>query len=355
MTSTVFFDPVTPKPYGSGSLLDEPMAGTESTVVRVADALGAVVMQHNRVEVEGRYIPPGPRPGTERLIVLREPHVILQLHQQFPEAHIYLWCHDTVMPGSTRARRLASSAATLAELDVTVVCVSDYLRLQVESALRLADTSRRIRTRTLFNPVDDDLAPDGTRVDPSKLVFLSSPHKGLAFALDAFRALRRAIPELHLSVADPGYRPTRPSEIAGVEWLGSVPHPRAVDEMRSALCVFAPNFVRPETFGLVLAEANAVGTPVLTHDCGSAAEVLGDPRQLLPVTRWERAHEHITRRLPTSAHRRVAAAADRLGVFDPYIRRIAEWRSGDRPIVGPDPRFRLSVVTNEWRQLLSNP
>jgi glycosyltransferase involved in cell wall biosynthesis len=34
----------------------------------------------------------------------------------------------------------------------------------------------------------------------------------------------------------------------------------------------------PERFGLVLAEANAAGVPVIAMDCGSCREVIGDGR-----------------------------------------------------------------------------
>jgi hypothetical protein len=51
------------------------------------------------------------------------------------------------------------------------------------------------------------------------------------------------------------------------------------------------------------------------------------------------------RRLPA----RLAADA---GVFDAYVQRIREWRAGARPLVGPDPRFALTAVVAQWRELL---
>ncbi len=35
------------------------------------------------------------------------------------------------------------------------------------------------------------------------------------------------------------------------------------------------------------------------------------------------------------------------------IERIRAWRAGDRPVVGPDPRFRLGTVAAEWRKILA--
>ena len=109
----------------------------------------------------------------------------------------------------------------------------------------------------------------------------------------------------------------------------------------------------PETFGLVFAESHAVGTPVLTHDCGAAREVLADPGQLLPVTWALRAYEAPLHRLEPRWRAGPARLADHLGLFDRYIERIRLWHDGGRPQVGPDPRFRLSAIAAEWRSHLA--
>jgi glycosyltransferase involved in cell wall biosynthesis len=201
--------------------------------------------------------------------------------------------------------------------------------------------------------VDDALRPDGTAVDPSKLVFFSSPNKGLDFALDAFAELRRALPQLRLLIGNPGYKESGTVSRAGVEFLGALPQARMHAQVRGALCTFSPNFVIPETFGLVFAESHALGTPVLTHECGAAAEIVGDPRQLLPVRAAARCYEAAVGGLPArwrSGPARLAAAA---GLFDAYVERIRRWHEGSRPQACPDPRFLLSAVTAQWRALLS--
>jgi glycosyltransferase involved in cell wall biosynthesis len=213
---------------------------------------------------------------------------------------------------------------------------------------------------TIYNPVDDDLKPDGSEVDTAKLVFFSSPNKGLALTLDAFQAARRVMPDLRLRVGSPGYKSLRRAgmesvdgKIDGVEWLGALPHARILAEVRTALCVFYPNFVLPETFGLVLAEAKAVGTPVLTHDCGAAAEVLADPRQILPITPAVRLYEQAAQLFPNRARPLIAPWAARLGLFDPYVERVRAWRHGGRPTTEPDARFKLTAVAQRWRSLFA--
>jgi glycosyltransferase involved in cell wall biosynthesis len=351
MRSTLFFDPTCQQPYDTRTLRQQAMGGTEATVIRIADALEALVAQHNRTENYGRYRLPERMPEITSVVINRDSRALPLVSELYPNARVYLWLHDQLRPGSKRAGWLASTAGLLRERAVTIVCVSDSQRRAVEAALRTMRLEG-LRTLTLYNPIDDSLAPDGSPVDPDKLVFFSSPNKGLKFALDAFRALRREMPQLRLVVGNPGYKVRKTARIDGVEYLGPQPQSRIHAEVRGALCTFFPNFVIPETFGLVFAESNALGTPVLTHDCGAAAEVLGERSQMLPVTMADRVYETLLTHVSPAMRAGPARVAEALGLFEPYRARIREWRSGGRPHVGPDPRFRLSTVAEQWRALL---
>jgi glycosyltransferase involved in cell wall biosynthesis len=309
-------------------------------------------MQHNRTEAYGSYLPPSRIAGIEHVVVNRDSRALPTVRALYPHARVYLWVHDQLNPGSKRGRRLASTAQHLRELKVTVICVSDTQRRGVEATLRKIGVDDCVLAQTIYNPVDDSLMPDGSAVDDRKLVFFSSPNKGLAFTLDAFRALRRRMPDLRLQVGNPGYKIRKSANIDGVEYLGPQPQERIHLEVRSALCTFFPNFVLPETFGLVFAESKAVGTPILTHDCGAAAEIVGDSQQVLPVTFAHKAYETVFSNLSPHWRGGPARLADRLGLFDAYTERIRAWRSGDRPNTTPDPRFRLTAVADQWRAML---
>ena len=353
MSAILFFDPTCQRPYDTETLRREAMGGTEATVVRVADALGAFVAQHNRVSASGRYLPPRADPMITRVIVNRDSRALRTVRELYPNARVHLWLHDRVRPRSKRARRIAADSNILRDLAVRVICVSDTQRHAVAAALQWMGVSDRVPACTIYNPVDDDLRPDGSPIDERKLVFLSSPNKGLKFTLDAFRAVRRAMPDMRLIVGNPGYKDAGAAACAGVEYLGPQPQQRIHAEVRTALCTFFPNFVIPETFGLVLAESKALGTPVLTHDCGAALEVLGDAAQVLPVTAAKRAYEGLLGGWPTGWRRWPAHAAAGLGLFDDYVERLRAWRAGGRPVTGPDPRFRLSTVAQRWRDVLA--
>jgi glycosyltransferase involved in cell wall biosynthesis len=350
--TTLFFDPTCQQPYDSRTLRQQAMGGTEATVTRVADALDALVAQHNRTEAYGRYRIPERMPEVTRVVINRDSRALPRVRDLYPNARFYLWLHDQLRPGSKRAGWLASTADLLREVRATIVCVSDSQRRGVDAALRTMRLEDVVQTHTIYNPIDDALAPNGVAVDQNKLVFFSSPNKGLKFTLDAFRALRRQMPALRLVVGNPGYKVRKSTVIEGVEYLGPQPQARIHEEVRTALCTFFPNFVIPETFGLVFAESNALGTPVLTSDCGAAAEVIGDRSQILPVTMAQRIYERLLTHVSPGWRAGPANAAAALGLFDGYVERVQAWRSGARPQVGPDPRFRLAAIAEKWRALL---
>src|ERR1700686_2857631 len=332
MSSVLFYDPVCRRPYDTRTLRTQAMGGSEATLTRVADALEAFVIQHNRAEDWGRYRQPQRIPGITSVIVNRDSRALPLVRARYPDARAYLWLHDQLNPGSRRARWLAGTAA----------------------ALRERAGGGRVRALTIYTPGDDPLVPDGTPVDERKLIFFSSPNKGLNFTLDAFSALKQRMPDLRLVVGNPGYKAGCDARRAGVELLGPQPQARIHAEVRSALCTFFPNFVIPETFGLVFAESRALGTPVLTHDCGAALEIVADAQQVLPVTRAYRLYEAAVGGLSPRGRRLPARLAASAGLFDAYLERIRAWRGGERPRTGPDPRFRLSTVTEQWRALLSS-
>lgn len=353
MIPVLFFDPLCPRPYDEATLRGAGLAGTEASTVRIAAALDAWVAQHNRSQTTGRYRTPATLADLRHVIVLRDPRALATAARLYPGARLHLWVHDRIEPGSSRARWFAAAAGELRRLRPNIICVSEYQRANVAATVARIPGCEQLAVRRIYNPVDDAIVPDGTPFDPTKLVFFSSPNKGLRFTLDAFRALRRRMPDLRLCIGNPGYKDFAARGIAGVEWLGSLPHARVLEEARTALCTFSGNFVIPETFGLVFAESRAVGTPVLTADCGAASEVLDDPRQVLPVSFAQRAYEAPLRRLPPHWRQGPARLADSFGLFDRYIERIDSWRHGERPRVGPDARFNLSAIGAQWRALLT--
>lgn len=326
-------DNICPKPYHAASL--EGLGGTELTVSVVVQALAkrghkVCVEMHNATGTT--YLDGviwGPKKTVdggdwkpEHVIVLRIPEALLEARERFPDAKLYFWCHDMFSP--------EAAMQTLAAWKVTnpqyLFAVSEYHRAQIRNAFSQLTLPKqglpedlRIspKIRAVYPPIAQDLAPDATPYDKNKMCFISSPHKGLDHALDLFKHIRRKLPDLELHITNPGYYETKRTTQEGVKVLGSVGHAEVISLLRSSLCLFFPNTVFPETFGRVYAESEAVGTPVLTHNLGSATEVLSDNREFVDCNDTEA-----------------------------VTTRITEWYNGRRPTVRAKRSFRINRVIN---------
>jgi phosphatidylinositol alpha-mannosyltransferase len=109
---------------------------------------------------------------------------------------------------------------------------------------------------------------------------IDEPRKGLQVLLDALPQVIRQIPDVHVLVAGPGgtdeVLKDLPAEILDrVSLLGLVSIPDKPRVYRSADIYCAPN-TGQESFGIVLLEAMAAGTPVLASDLDAFRRVLGD-------------------------------------------------------------------------------
>lgn len=102
MSAILLWDPVCKRDYDTATLRKEALGGSESSLVRIADALDAYVVQHTRVEVAGRYRPPGKVAGVTHVVVSRDSRALASARALYPDARFYLWLYDLVNPGSTR-------------------------------------------------------------------------------------------------------------------------------------------------------------------------------------------------------------------------------------------------------------
>lgn len=318
-------DPLAPRPYaGLGADLHG-LGGTEATVVRVAEGLGptTTVFQSARSRperVEGiayaGFDPTTQLPGApEAILVINAWKVALRLRRSHPDARIAVWLH--VFPG--RHNRVMGPA--LAAAGIGIICVSASQAAFLSGFLH----APRPAIGYVPNSIADDLRADATPRDPNLLLFASSPHKGLDQVFRAFATLRKRLPELRLEVADPGYLRWPAGELPmGARLVGRLDPLALSQRMRRALCLFCPQTRFAETFGLVIAEANALGCPALLHaGLGANDEVASDTTQLIDATDPE------------------AIAA-----------RILAWRAVP-PRVAARPEFRRAAVVEAWRAMLS--
>lgn len=325
----LFIDEVCPFPYDANTLAERACGGTESSVIRVAEGLAAtglfrvIVEQHCRHPHVTRdyqnpeYTRTGCTSHADYVVSLRSPETLRKAKQRFPKARRhYVWAHD--LGSAEWAHELVKHT------DFTTIAVSNFHKTQLQQALYPQWYGGQFPINVVYNPIPDSLLPDETPYDKNKLVWTSSPHKNLPNALAIFENLRSFNPDFRLYVANPGYLPDYSESIDGVIPLGSLPHHEVIKHVREALCLYYPNWTFAETFGISMVEANAVGTPVLTHGIGAAREVLFHPSETTEC------------RNPKNV-----------------IDRVLAWHSGNRPKVKANQKFRLSSVISSWRRLFN--
>lgn len=337
-----FVDTKYPSAYDSDVLRSRGLGGTEATVIRIAQALSqrhdVTVIQVNREQatVESpslRFLPGASLKDAVRdadHVVLIQKTRLLRRIARHSSARLWVWLHNYFKD------EVKFRWNDYLMHRVGIICVSRTHAEHTRAFLRQHPLNRAFggfmgRGGVLYqyNPLSEACVPPAhVKKDPYKLMSLSSPHKGLDQVIEAFRAVHAADPRMKLYVANPGYFKWDPAmlEAPGIVKLGSLPQSALMEHVKEALCVFYPQRKRSETFGLVYAEANAVGTPVLAHDFGAAREILVANNPPLDVT-------HPARVVDT----------------------VRRWSSEGAPVVGPDGRFALENVAANWEAFFTDP
>lgn len=323
------------------------IGGAEASLAHVAVALAET---HAVTVVQGRRTEPAGSGGVawtplrastqpvrraDAIVVQRRISDVVWARLLNRRARIVVWYHDWYFAPEADAssrdllvwRLKAAGRAVVHRLfRASAVVVSDAHRENLGRCLRsgLPGLGSRIAVDVVANPVVVGAAGAGAAVDADRMIFFSAAWKGLSQVLERFAEVRAEFPEMTLQVATPGYGVGDEVDVrAGVVALGNLSHGEVLERVRDSLCVFYPANAVPETFGLVFAEAHAVGTPVIAHDFGAASELL-TPEELVDAT-------------------------DIRQVVD----RVRAWRSGGRPVVTADPRFALSQVVARWDHVLA--
>ena len=343
MRTVYFVDVKCKRPYTFETMAEKAIGGTESTLLRVADRLAdnyqVYLVQACRKVDDIResgmsYIgmqtairlaaerPPG------HVILSRKIKLLKQMATDFPSAKHYLWIQDLPVSKYCRYRQ------DLVKYDVELVCNSNWQRGVAEGYLspgcwyqRLFHPfSRRqpVGVSTIYNVINPAIKYEPVEIDEDKLVFFSAPRKGLKEVLACFRDVIRARPQTKLYIANPGYEAMDPEWIdhPNLVNLGSLSNADVIRHVREAFCVFYPQAVLPETFGVIYAEANTVGTPVLCYDIGAASEILSNHDQVMAVS-----EENVTEKL--------------MG-----------WYKNGRPQVRGKPDYLLDNVVEKWVDML---
>lgn len=328
--SLLFYDPVAPNLYTLDTLENGALGGTEASCLRIANELarrghGVVLAQRGleQGDTENKlwYCPldQASNCGTyNTVITLRDAGTYLKNKERFPNSKHYLWMHD-VVSGDYALHIAAHLGGKVADM----ICVSHWHKKQIlEIAAQMPDPPK-LNIFVIYGPLADYCTKQTPNYDPFKLIFFSSPHKGLDHTLEVFKALRAIEPRYRLYVSNPGYFKSKEDLPEGVIGLGTLAHKEVIEHVRGALCLFYPNTTFPETFGLVMAEADAVGTPVIAHRIGAAPEVVYHHEEILDCFN-----------------------------IPEVVKRVLSYTSGERLIVQGKKEFSIKSVIDEWEKVL---
>ncbi|WP_174804258.1 glycosyltransferase family 4 protein [Martelella limonii] len=327
-------DPYCLTPYTLSALESGALSGAEAISMRVARIQGSNFRfhfyQNGRNDIDrdscGFYRPieamrADDLAGVQAIVVISSWKAALKARRLNPHCPIMLRLHSN--PGRHN-RRMGNA---LADADIEIVCVSKSHARHVREFLS-AENERLPKISSIYNPVDDTLLPNATQRDRNRMFFPGTPLKGMSEVLTKFELLRQALPELRLDIAEAGnmiWPDGKPP--AGVTFLGRLEDDEMIDQMRRSLCIFYPQTRYQEPFGLPLAEANAVGTPVIADEALDInREILGAGGQCID-----------TSNLPALAGK------------------IEEWQKA-LPVLPVSPQFRLSAIAAIWaRKLTGQP
>ena len=210
----LFIDPTNAAPYDGQRMRTQGMGGSESTLVRIAEAFASdlnaniTVAQRNRKSVETHfgleYIP------LTQLTKCSEPDIVIHqrdiLHisetaKKWPNAKQYFWLHNSF------PSLFLKQGSCLLEHNVTTITVSFYHAQTLQQACRPAGQSQLASTiHTIYNPVDEHIAPTAhTEYDPYLISYTSSPNRGLDQAIKVAEYLHQIDARYKLQIYNPGY------------------------------------------------------------------------------------------------------------------------------------------------------
>lgn len=306
----------------------EPLGGTQSAICYLAEALAALgneVFLLNNTSVSGMFRGVDCRrraADAENLELLRSLDflVIVNIAGKAKEikpllgdrTKLILWIHNE--PGFVFLENFKNSTET--DACDALVFVSDWQRSRFH-ALFGVELNRCHVLRNAIAPCFANLFPDNVSIlaqksRPPVIAYTSTPFRGLDILLKVFPAIRQAVPETKLKVfssmkvhqidgnADKtffGELYQQCQETEGVEYIGSIPQPELVRQLRS-VAVFAYPNTYSETSSIAVMEAMASGCRIVTSELAALPETtagfarlvsLSGRETLASISNWQRA------------------------------------------------------------------
>jgi glycosyltransferase involved in cell wall biosynthesis/2-polyprenyl-3-methyl-5-hydroxy-6-metoxy-1,4-benzoquinol methylase len=220
---------------------------------------------------------------TDLLIVVRNTRVIPDLKKAFNIDKLCLWTHD--IPESPVYRDLPEA---MQHIDKIIV-LSDWQKNAIIKQFQNINFKDDIWFKTR-NGVNTEYYQDTVQRNPFKMIYSSTPFRGLDVLLEVFPLIKNFVPqaELHIFSSMKVYGDNTPeaeewkalydkaSHMEGVTYHGTVTRKELAKEMKSSAVLAYPNHY-PETFCITAIEAVTSGTPIVTSNLAALSEVV--PKQ----------------------------------------------------------------------------
>lgn len=316
----LFIDNVCPQPYETSMLKTKGMGGSESSLIKIAEGLGAIgvnvaVYEHNlAIPVQGEYATFINREFldlfTDVKVVVHQRKLDISICEKLPKAKHLMWCHD-LDPNA-----MYSIITDLKKYKITVICVSKFQMRLFKKYLK------GVKIDYIYNPIHDNMYKFSNidiKYDNLKLVWMSSPHKDLEYAVSVLDKLRaKSGLDFKLHCFNPGYIQVRGLGHPYVIWHGSQPNHLMLREASDALCLFMPMHKWKETFCIVAAEANCIQLPVVAFKGRDALDETAQEGKYLCSTEEQ------------------------------MLDMLIHWHKHGRPTVCGNSAFKLSHVLEKW-------
>jgi glycosyltransferase involved in cell wall biosynthesis len=304
----IFFDPLD-LDYDVASPLERPLGGSQSALCYLSTALAD--SGHDVTTLTGttrprrigrvtcaphRHVPSTLFGGAETLVVvLNGPaDAAPGLRGMLPAGvRLVLWAHHA---HDQPAMQALSNRAYSAQWD-KIVCISEWQRITFAELLGVPTATVEVLRNAVTAPFErlfQDFADfERAKSGVPRLVYTSTPFRGLDVLMNCFPGIRARHPECELEVyssmrvygveeALDDYRElyTQCGRTVGATYRGSVSQRELAQGMRAATVLAYPNTF-PETSCIAVLEALAAGALVVTSDLAALPETCGGHAHLV--------------------------------------------------------------------------
>lgn len=279
-------------PFDGTTLSHRPLGGTETAVIRLAESLtrlGHKVYVFTPIEhppvTNPLYLPYRALPDLGQVDIAIAVRDLRPLFSGIRARTLYFWTGDSY----DQIQHLGLGDRRVVKLLTSLLAVSNW------QADRLCAVSGFPRSRSyiLRNGHAPELFNSEIERDPFRLVYSSTPYRGLSFLLPIFKELKKRIPEVELhifsgmavydeegAIREERERPynvlyEKLRSTPGITLHGNVRQDQlAIELQRSRLMAYPNSF--EETSCIAAIEALAAGCPIVTSRLGALPETVAE-------------------------------------------------------------------------------